>query len=46
MTTIIVTVKNIDADMWTEARIEALKLGITLGEYISRVLREKLDRKG
>ena len=41
--TIIVTVKGIDAAMWTEARVEALRLGITLGKYVSLVLKEKLD---
>lgn len=40
---IIVTIKNIDPDVWVEARIEAIKQGITLGEYVTKALRNELE---
>ena len=42
---IIVTIKGIDKKMWTEAHREALRRGITLGEYVSRVIGQSLEKE-
>ena len=45
MQKIIVTIKNIDPDMWVEARREAIRLGITLGEYVSGLIRKEISNE-
>ena len=42
---IIVTIKGIDKKMWKEARREAIARDMTLGEYISWVIGQSLNRK-
>lgn len=37
-------IRNIDPDLWHQARIEALKEQITVGDWVNRAIRNELER--
>lgn len=41
-----VTSIRVDEELWKEAKIHAIRKGITLSELIARLLREELAKSG
>lgn len=37
-------IMEVDPELWTEAKIQAIRENKTLREYVSEAIREKLDR--
>jgi len=40
----IVTSIRVDEELWKEAKIYAVKKGITLAEFLNELIREKLEK--
>jgi hypothetical protein len=37
-----ITIRNLDVQLWKEARMEALKVGKTIGQWLNEAFEEKL----
>lgn len=38
-------IRGLDRELWKEAKIQAIREGLTLGQYINKLLKEKLKPK-
>ena len=39
------TIRNLDQTAYTKARVAALKLGVTIGSWISEAIKQRLARE-